>query len=53
MHWINVISFFLMLMSGLGIFNAHPHLYWGRVSDFDSPLLSMTARPGPMASRTV
>jgi thiosulfate reductase cytochrome b subunit len=47
MHWINVISFFLMLMSGLGIFNAHPHLYWGRDSDFDAPLLSMTARPGP------
>ena len=47
MHWINVISFFLMLMSGLGIFNAHPHLYWGRASDFDAPLLSMTARSGP------
>jgi thiosulfate reductase cytochrome b subunit len=47
MHWINVISFFLMLMSGLGIFNAHPHLYWGRDSDFSAPLLSMTARPGP------
>jgi thiosulfate reductase cytochrome b subunit len=47
MHWINVVSFFLMLMSGLGIFNAHPHLYWGTDSDFDSPLLSMTARPGP------
>jgi thiosulfate reductase cytochrome b subunit len=47
MHWINVISFFLMLMSGLGIFNAHPHLYWGLDSDFDAPLLSMTARPGP------
>jgi thiosulfate reductase cytochrome b subunit len=47
MHWINVVSFFLMLMSGLGIFNAHPHLYWGRDSDFAAPLLSMTARPGP------
>jgi thiosulfate reductase cytochrome b subunit len=47
MHWINVISFFLMLMSGLGIFNAHPHLYWGTQSDFDSPLLSITAAPDP------
>ncbi|CAH0296916.1 hypothetical protein SRABI118_04258 [Massilia sp. Bi118] len=47
MHWINVISFFLMLMSGLGIFNAHPHLYWGRASNFEAPLLSITARPGP------
>jgi thiosulfate reductase cytochrome b subunit len=47
MHWINVICFFLMLMSGLGIFNAHPHLYWGMDSDFDAPVLSITARTGP------
>ena len=47
MHWINVISFFLMLMSGLGIFNVHPRLYWGKASDFDAPLLSISARPGP------
>ena len=47
MHWVNVVSFFLMLMSGLGIFNAHPRLYWGKASDFDAPLLSITARPGP------
>lgn len=47
MHWINVVCFFLMLMSGLGIFNAHPHLYWGRDSDFDAPILSISARPGP------
>lgn len=47
MHWINVISFFLMLMSGLGIFNAHPNLYWGRQSHFAAPLLSITARAGP------
>lgn len=47
MHWINVIAFFLMLMSGLGIFNAHPHLYWGKDSDFAAPLLSIIAQPGP------
>lgn len=47
MHWVNALSFFLMLMSGLGIFNAHPQLYWGRASDFDVPLLSITALPGP------
>lgn len=46
MHWINVISFFLMLMSGLGIFNAHPHLYWGKDSHFATPLLSIVAQPG-------
>jgi thiosulfate reductase cytochrome b subunit len=47
MHWVNVICFFVMLMSGLGIFNAHPHLYWGRESDFDDPLLSIIANTGP------
>jgi thiosulfate reductase cytochrome b subunit len=47
MHWINVISFFLMLMSGLAIFNAHPNLYWGKDSRFDTPLLSITSQPGP------
>jgi thiosulfate reductase cytochrome b subunit len=47
MHWINVISFFLMLMSGLGIFNAHPALYWGRESHFATPLLAITAQAGP------
>ena len=47
MHWINVASFFVMLMSGLAIFNAHPHLYWGKESHFKTPLLSITSRPGP------
>ena len=28
-HWINVLCFVLLLMSGLAIFNAHPALYWG------------------------
>ena len=28
-HWTNAISIFIMLMSGMMIFNAHPHLYWG------------------------
>jgi thiosulfate reductase cytochrome b subunit len=46
MHWINVVSFFLMLMSGLTIFNAHPNLYWGRDSHFATPLLSITATEG-------
>lgn len=47
MHWVNVVCFFIMLMSGLGIFNAHPQLYWGRQSDFAHPLLSITATEGP------
>jgi thiosulfate reductase cytochrome b subunit len=28
-HWTNVVTFVIMLMSGLMIFNAHPRLYWG------------------------
>ena len=30
LHWINAACVFLILMSGLQIFNAHPHLYWGQ-----------------------
>ena len=32
MHWVNAIAFFIMLMTGLQIFNAHPALYWGESS---------------------
>jgi thiosulfate reductase cytochrome b subunit len=42
-HWINVVAFLVLLGSGLTIFNAHPHLYWGDASRFSSPWLSMTA----------
>jgi thiosulfate reductase cytochrome b subunit len=31
-HWINVVALTILLMSGLQIFNAHPHLYWGKSS---------------------
>jgi thiosulfate reductase cytochrome b subunit len=46
MHWINVITITLLLMSGLNIFNAHPALYWGHDSSFASPWLSISARDG-------
>jgi len=29
-HWLNALTVFMMLMSGLMIFNAHPRLYWGQ-----------------------
>ena len=32
-HWLNAFVVTILLMSGLMIFNAHPHLYWG---DFGS-----------------
>ncbi len=34
-HWINAACFVFLLLSGLQIFNAHPHLYWGDASTFD------------------
>jgi thiosulfate reductase cytochrome b subunit len=48
MHWINVLAFFMLLMSGLQIFNAHPALNWGKSSyDGKPPLLQVTAREAP------
>src|SRR5579884_2365204 len=47
-HWINALVVFVMLMSGLMIFNAHPHLYWGQYgANFDHPWLSFRGRPIP------
>lgn len=40
-HWLNVPVLFILIMSGLQIFNAHPALYWGDRSDRDHPLLSI------------
>ena len=42
-HWVNVVCLTVLLMSGLQIFNAHPALYLGNLSDFSHPLLSMSA----------
>ncbi|WP_293882477.1 cytochrome b/b6 domain-containing protein [Sphingomonas sp.] len=40
-HWINAIAVIAMLMSGLTISNAHPHLYWGEFgANFDQPWYS-------------
>ncbi len=41
MHWINVVCLFVMVGSGLQIFNAHPSLYWGKQSNFDAPALTL------------
>nr|WP_223287717.1 cytochrome b/b6 domain-containing protein [Halomonas elongata] len=42
-HWVNAICLVVLLMSGLQIFNAHPALYWGKDSHFDTPALSIGA----------
>lgn len=43
-HWTNALCLFILLMSGLQIFNAHPALYWGQKSDFGHPFVSLGAR---------
>ncbi len=41
-HWLNAITVFVMLMSGLMIFNAHPRLYWGQYgANADPPWLEI------------
>ena len=41
-HWTNALTVFLMLMSGLMIFNAHPRLYWGQYgANFDHAWLEI------------
>jgi len=55
-HWINVIAITFLVMSGLQIFNARPDLYWGSQSNFDAPILSMSARNtpgGPVGETTI
>jgi thiosulfate reductase cytochrome b subunit len=42
-HWINLLCMTVLLMSGLQIFNAHPRLYIGEISDFENPVFAMGA----------
>ena len=43
-HWLNVVVVFVMIMSGLMIFNAHPRLYWGKYgANFDQAWLQIGA----------
>ena len=40
-HWINAVTVFVMIGSGLTILNAHPHLYWGQYgANYDQPWLN-------------
>lgn len=46
-HWINALTVFVMIGSGLMIFNAHPRLYWGNYgANFDTPWLELPRFPG-------
>ena len=43
-HWTNAFAVFILLMSGLMIFNAHPALYWGQYgANYDTPWLRIGA----------
>ena len=45
MHWLNALCVFIVLMSGLQIFNAHPNLYWGNAGfDPERAALSITSK---------
>lgn len=50
-HWVNVLALPILLMSGLQIFNAHPHLYWGHRSDPGTALLSISSSGAPGDAR--
>lgn len=44
MHWVNVICFMILLMSGLNIFNSNSMLFWGKSSyNSTQPLLAIKA----------
>lgn len=41
-HWWNAALLYILFSSGLGIFNAHPRLYWGQFgANFDRPWLAL------------
>jgi Ni/Fe-hydrogenase b-type cytochrome subunit len=46
-HWLNALTVFIMIGSGLGILNAHPRLYWGQYgANFDRSWLDLPRWPG-------
>lgn len=52
-HWIDAIALSILFMSGLMIFNAHPHLYWGNKSDPGTAFLSIGAAGSGAQARGV
>jgi thiosulfate reductase cytochrome b subunit len=46
-HWFNTLLLYILFTSGLGIFNAHPRLYWGQYgANFDTAWLELDRFPG-------
>ena len=44
-HWLNVLAMTILVMSGINILMAHPHLYWGIKSTFADPWMSFPPAP--------
>src|SRR5579862_4593538 len=38
-HWIHTLSFFALVVSGIGILLAHPRFYWGETGGVGTPSL--------------
>lgn len=46
-HWVTALTVFVLIGSGLMIFNAHPRLYWGNYgANFDPAWLELPRFPG-------
>ncbi len=53
-HWINALSIFMLLMSGLNILAAHPALYWGKAGNsYEQPWLMIGSTSSPEGPRGV
>ena len=53
-HWINALTIFVMIGTGLNIFNAHAKLYWGQKGDaYDTPYISIAAERVHGAARGI
>src|SRR5580700_8128763 len=51
-HWINALSFFGLLVSGIAILLAHPRLYWGETGNVGTPSLLDLPLPFVLTGQT-
>jgi thiosulfate reductase cytochrome b subunit len=51
-HWINMLSFFGLLVSGIAILLAHPRFYWGETGNVGTPSLFDLPLPFVLTGQT-